>query len=78
MLTIAFRVREDGRMKIVVFNSAGEYVVTLFDQDVSSQNVYSVVWDQTNFRGEVVSSNVYVLRFVAPGWSKSYKLGVQR
>ena len=65
-------------MKMVVFNSAGEYVTTLFDDEVTSQLVYNVVWDQTNARGEIVASNVYVLRVIAPGWTRNYKIGVQR
>ena len=77
-LGISFRVQEDGEMKIVVFNSAGEYVATLFDQTVSNQQVYSVVWNQTNAKGEMVSSNVYVLRVVAPGFTRNYKIAVQR
>jgi len=73
-----WRLGQSGRVQIAIFNSAGEFVKTLFDQDASAFAVYSIPWDATNAKGEHVASNVYVVRFNAPGFSRTYKLGVQQ
>jgi hypothetical protein len=75
---ISFRLSDSGRLRIAVFNSAGEFVKTLLDGDASALQVYTVSWDLTNFRGERVSSNVYLFRAIAPGLSRTFKVGVQR
>jgi len=77
-VTITWRLGLAGRLKLVLFNSAGEYVQTVFDADQGSVSIGTATWDQTNWRGETVASNVYVLRVTGPGISRSYKVAVER
>lgn len=78
LLHVSWVLAESGHMNMTVFNSAGEYVRTIFDDDVASQTLLFATWDLTNYLGAAVSSNVYILRVSAPGFLRNYKIGVLR
>ena len=62
--TIEFAIPTDSRVKLEVFNTAGQRVSTVVD-DVLSAGVYRNTWEARNGAGEPVSSGVYFYRMEA-------------
>lgn len=61
--TIEFSVKESGDVTMMIFNSMGQKVRTLIDEQVSSGNQsYTVVWEGRNDSGALVSSGRYFYR----------------
>jgi len=61
--SISFSVPRDGRATIRVYDSAGRFVTTLFDEVVSAGPITPPVeWDGTDDAGRPVSSGVYYYR----------------
>lgn len=61
--TIEFSVKQPGRVNLTVFNSRGEKVRTLFDNDIYDlRNRIAVVWDGKNQHGSNAASGVYFYR----------------
>lgn len=76
IVTISWRFSWPGHLKLVIFNSAGELVKLLWDGDINESTDYQTTWDQTNYVGQHVSNNVYVLRALTPAFTRNYRLGV--
>ncbi|MEL6823147.1 MAG: FlgD immunoglobulin-like domain containing protein, partial [Calditrichota bacterium] len=62
--TIRFRIPEDARVKLEVFNLLGQKVATLVD-DLRSAGVSTVNWNGRNAGGAQVSSGIYFYRLEA-------------
>ena len=63
---ISWAVSDESHVRVAVFNSAGEFVVNLWDGDVAGGEDYYVDWDGKNSMGNPVTSNVYIIRLFAP------------
>lgn len=73
---VRWRLSFDGHLRLVVYNSAGELVKILWDEDETGGDDYQVAWNQTNYLEQQVASNVYVLRASGPGLDRGYKIAV--
>jgi hypothetical protein len=65
-LTVTFQTRQAGRVKVSVFNIAGEKVATLFDQAVAVGSG-TCLWDGFNSKGALVGNAVYFILVETPG-----------
>ena len=62
--TIMYRVTEQARIEIAVYNPLGQLVRQLVDE-MRDAGVYSVVWDGRNRDGVTVSSGMYFCKVKA-------------
>ncbi len=72
--TIAFSIRDRGRVRIDVFDVAGARVRTLLDETRAAGTYSDVRWDGTNGVNQPVASGVYFYRIVAGGFSETRKM----
>jgi hypothetical protein len=72
--TIAFSIKERGRVRVDVFNVAGQLVRTLLDETRAAGSYSDVRWDGTDAAGQKVASGVYLYRLVAGDFSATRKL----
>ncbi len=72
--TIAYAVREPGRVSIRIANVAGKLVRTLVDEELPAGASGPVTWDGTNDAGETCASGVYFYRIEAPGFAATRKM----
>jgi hypothetical protein len=73
LTTIKFGVREEGVVKIKIYNAAGQIVKTLVDE-VFEPGMYSRDWKGTNDRGAAVASGIYFYRMETKGFSRTRKM----
>jgi len=66
--TIDFSVPVDGDVKISIFNTAGQQVATLVDDQLNA-GAYKSTWDARDQHGKPVSSGVYFYRMEAGDFS---------
>ncbi len=71
--TIDFSVPKTGTVNLSVYNSLGQLVKTLTD-DNYVPGTYQVTWDGTNRTGTQVASGVYFYRFTTKEYSKAMKM----
>ena len=64
--TIQYDIPEDSYVKINIFNSLGEVIKTLVDEEKTKGNCF-VTWDGRNEANKVVSSGIYFFTFEATG-----------
>lgn len=62
--SVEFAVPSDGLVKIEIFNSVGQVVSSIVDQDLSA-GAYTATWDAVDSSGNQVSSGVYFYRMEA-------------
>ena len=62
--SVEFAVSSDGFVKIEIFNSVGQVVASMVDQDLSA-GAYTATWDALDSSGNQVSSGVYFYRMEA-------------
>lgn len=75
--TVAWQVSTTARVRIAIFNSAGEIVVRSFRDEMSDGGVpRSAVWDGRNDLGDYCASGVYIFRVFAPGLLQLYAVAV--
>jgi hypothetical protein len=72
--TIAFSLKGRGRVKIDVYNVAGELVKTLVDETRDAGSYTDVRWDGTNGVGSPVASGVYFYKLVTNNFSQTKKM----
>jgi len=63
---IPYSVPKNGSVKIDIFNSLGQLVQTVVDEEMTPGR-YDVIWDGRDRRGHQVASGVYLCRFKAAG-----------
>ena len=63
-VTIRYGIKKPGHVKLVVYNAAGQRVATLVDE-AQQAGGYTITWDGTNDRGQMLASGVYFHRIVA-------------
>ena len=71
--TIDFSVPVDGQVSINVFNTAGQLVATLVDNQFRT-GAYKATWDARDKQGEPVSSGVYFYRMEAGDFSATHSM----
>lgn len=71
--TIRYAVKDAGQVRIDVYNSKGQLVKTLVNDNLKAGR-HSVVWNGTDDHGKPVSSGLYLYRMQAPGYSKMQKM----
>ena len=75
--TIKYSIAEPGRVKLVIYNAAGQAVRTLVDEDKKPRSEgYSIVWNGKNDAGRRVGSGVYFCRLTMKGTSRTKKIVV--
>ena len=71
---IRYSIKTQGRVRLVVYNVAGELVRTLADKEQTpAPRGFSVVWDGTNNAGSPVASGVYFYKLTAPDGYQAVK-----
>jgi len=76
--TIGNKAASEGEMvhvTVEIYNTRGELVKTLVDEDMPAGN-YQSVWDGRNFENDVIASGVYIARLKAGKYTASKKLVV--
>ena len=71
--TISYSIKEEGRVKLEVYNIKGQKVRTLADDDHATGH-YKLTFNAKDDQGRSVSSGVYLLRMIAPGYRKTAKM----
>ena len=71
--TIDFSVPVDGQVSINLFNTAGQLVATLVDNQFRT-GAYKATWDARDKQGEPVSSGVYFYRMEAGDFSATHSM----
>jgi len=61
-LTVSFNVKDNGDVSLIVYNSIGQRIKTLFKGSAARRIQYDFDWDGTNDAGERVSSGAYFVR----------------
>jgi hypothetical protein len=71
--TISYQLAQPGHVSLLIFNSAGQLVKTLVDEEMKP-GYYTVEWFGRNERDEMVASGMYFYEFKAPGYKKTKKM----
>jgi len=72
--TIAFSIKERGRVRIDVFNVAGQLVKSLLNETRAAGSYSDVRWDGTNDFRQAVASGVYFCRLVTDRFDQTRKM----
>jgi hypothetical protein len=73
--TIRYSIASAGRVSLKIYNAAGQLVRTLVDeQQIPTGEGFSVDWDGTDNRGQVISSGVYFYKLSAKEYSETKKM----
>jgi hypothetical protein len=72
--TIAFSVKERGRVRIDVFNVSGQLVRTLLDETRAAGSYTDVRWDGTDADHAAVASGIYFCRMDTKGFVETRKM----
>jgi len=72
--TIAFSMKDRARVKIDVYNVAGQLVKTLLDETRAAGSYTDIRWDGTNGANQPVSSGVYFYNLVTNNFSQTKKM----
>jgi hypothetical protein len=62
--TIEFNVPSEGRVKIEIYNTAGQLVTSLVDEELTAGS-YKTTWDARDESGALMASGVYFYRMLA-------------
>lgn len=82
LLPVQFAIQSPGRVWVRVFTLNGEYVTTLFDEEVpdaSEANPYLSerrTWNGQNADGRLVASGVYLVHMEGPGFRSNARVAV--
>jgi hypothetical protein len=72
--TIAFSLKERGRVRIDVYNVAGQLVKAVLDESRAAGSYTDVRWDGRDAAGSAVASGVYFYKLVTDGFSQTRKM----
>jgi hypothetical protein len=79
---IQFAIQRPGRVWVKVFTLNGEYVATVFDEDVAAASPElpflseRKAWDGRNADGQLVASGVYLLHMEGPEFRSNARVAV--
>ena len=71
--TIPYAVATEGLVSLRVYNTLGQRVSTLVN-DLHTPGFYRVVWDGRDALGRNVASGIYMVRMVAPNYTRVNKI----
>jgi FlgD Ig-like domain len=71
--TIAFSVKERGRVRLAVYDVSGALVRTLANEDFAA-GLHTATWDGRNDAGQPVASGVYFYKLIAGDFSHTRKM----
>lgn len=74
---ISFQLPVSSKVRLVIYNIAGQLVQTLLDRTASA-GTHSVAWDGRDVRGQMVASGVYVYKLEAGEFVKTRKMSFVR
>jgi flagellar hook assembly protein FlgD len=74
--TIRYQVKQDGPVKLRIYNVAGQLIRTLVNDTVKAGVVHEVQWKGLNDTGSPVASGVYFYRLVAGDYTQTRKMVV--
>jgi hypothetical protein len=72
--TIAFSLKQRGRVRVDVYNVAGQLVKTLLNESRAAGSYTDVRWDGRDARSQTVASGVYFYKLVTDGFSQTRKM----
>jgi len=75
--TIYYKTAAEGRVKVTLYTLDGRLVKTLVDENKTA-GTYSVQWGGENDSDSTVSSGIYLLHIVSPGFKETKKICVIR
>ncbi|MCH8126727.1 T9SS type A sorting domain-containing protein [candidate division KSB1 bacterium] len=75
---ITFTLPLENRISLKIYNSLGQEVKTLIDNQEYSRGPHSVIWDATDKNGNPVTSGVYVYKLVFGNFSKTKTMSLVR
>lgn len=75
--TISFSLSNPSPVTIKIYNSLGQCVNTLYDQN-NGAGTYNVKWNGINANGMKVAAGVYYVRMICEGTAKTIKLNVSK
>jgi hypothetical protein len=70
---ISFRIPQNSNIRLDIFNSLGQSVRTLIDQNYASGN-YTIIWNAKDDFGNKVNSGVYIYRLVSENFVASKRM----
>ena len=70
---ISFDIKNDGPVRLEVFNLKGQKVTTLVDEDKTSGR-YQVAWNGTDTQGRDVGTGIYFYRLTTNDTSSTRKM----
>lgn len=70
---INFSLKEDEHAEVIIFNSRGQKVRTLVNEQLPADH-YAIVWNGTDDAGNPVASGVYFCRMVTSSFCRSKKM----
>jgi len=70
---IVFWLKQDGRVKLEIYNSRGQKVRTLHNGPMTAGR-HMLPWDGKDSSGRVLGSGIYLYKLEADGYSKFYKM----
>ena len=71
--TIPFSLGDEGHVTLRVYNVTGRLVKILVNKSLKS-DIYNIVWDGKDEKGNTVSSGIYFYRLVAGSYTDEKKL----
>ena len=71
--TIKYSIKENVRVKLIIYNVMGQVVRTLVDEK-KPVGIYKIKWDGRNENSEIVSSGVYFYRLEAGKFSDTKRM----
>ncbi len=75
---ITFTLPLENRISLKIYNSLGQEVKTLIDNQEYSRGPHSVIWDATDKNGNPVTSGVYIYKLVFGNFSKTKTMSLVR
>jgi C-terminal processing protease CtpA/Prc len=71
---ITYQLPLNSKVRLEVYNIAGQLVRTLVDRRQQSAGAHTIAWDGRDESGRPLASGVYVYRLEAAGWVDSQKM----
>ena len=71
--TIRFGLKEAGKIKLDIYNTKGQHIRTLVNDDLKA-GYHNTVWNGTDDNGKPVSSGMYLYRMQATGVNQTRKM----
>ncbi|MDP2808130.1 MAG: FG-GAP-like repeat-containing protein, partial [bacterium] len=71
--TISYQISQPGKVRLKVYNLAGQVVKTLINEE-KSPGIHSLKWNLKNEQGNGIASGTYVYRLESPGFNSTKRM----